>query len=132
VLCWCFFVFSFAYGNALADQKRYNNFRTELLLNDLAALFPPKTEEPYLLTLVNDIGFSPVVENVAVNNPVVKSLVHINLKASCPFVYIYVSQYHRFKLSWNEVPVDETMPVVFDSYYHTIRSKDNQIIVILK
>jgi hypothetical protein len=26
LLCWCFFVFSFTYGNALSDQKRYNNF----------------------------------------------------------------------------------------------------------
>jgi hypothetical protein len=132
VLCWCFFVFSFAYGNALTDQKRYNDFRTELLLHDLSTLFPENTEESYLLTIVHHIGFSPVVENVAVNNPVIKSLVHINLKEACPFVYIYLSKYHKFKLSWDTNPMDETMPVVFDSYYHTIKNKDNQIVVILK
>ena len=132
VLCWCFFVFSFAYGNALDDQKRYNNFRTELLLHDLSTLFPEQTDEPYPLTIVNHIGFSPVVENVAKHNPVVKSLVHINLKQGCPFVYIYLSKYHKFNLSWADNPDNETMPVVFDSYYHTIKSKDGHIVVILK
>jgi hypothetical protein len=132
VLCWCFLVFSFAYGNALDDQKRYNNFRTELLIHDLASLFPVKTEEPYSLTIVNNIGYSPVVENVAVNNPVVKRLVHINLKERCPFVFIHLSQYHKFKFNWIHTPMDEPMPVIFDSYYHTIQNKDKRIVVILK
>jgi hypothetical protein len=29
-LNWCFAVFAFTYGNALADQKRYIDFRTEI------------------------------------------------------------------------------------------------------
>jgi len=132
ILSWCFFVFSFTYGNALADQKRYDDFRTELLLNDLSHLLTERTEEPYFVEIVNNIGFSPVVENVAVNNPVIKKTVHLNLKAGCPFMYIYLSKYHKFNLSADWESVDETMPVIFDSYYHTIKGRDNKIVVILK
>jgi len=134
VLSWCFFVFSFSYGNALADQKRYDDFRTELLMGDLSHLLSEKTDEPYNITIENNIGFSPVVENVAVRNPVIKKIVHLNLKEGCPFMFMYLSHYHKFNLSWywDENLTAETMPVIFDSYYHTIKKHEKQIVVILK
>ena len=132
VLSWCFFVFSFTYGNALADQKRYDEFRTELLIGDLSYLLPERTDESYAVTIVNNIGFSPVVENVAVNNPVIKKIVHLNLKEGCPFMYMYLSKYHKFNLYRDGEPIDESIPIAFDSYYHTIKIRDNKIVVILK
>jgi len=132
LLIWCFFVFSFSYGNALADQKRYDDFRTQLLVSDLSSLLPDRTEEPYAITIVHNIGFSPVVENVAVDNRVIKNMVHLNLKEGCPFMYMYLFDYHKFNLQRGSDIVDETLPVVFDSYYHTIKMADKKIVAILK
>jgi hypothetical protein len=131
VLIWFFFVFSFSYGNALSDQKRYNNFRTELLLHDLSVSFPDKTDNPYLIRIINNVGFSPVVENIAAKNPFIKKLVPMGL-ADKGWGLPYFTQYYKFKLKIDDTIVDENMPVVFDSYYHTIKSNDNQIIVFLK
>jgi len=132
LLIWCFFVFSFAYGNALADQKRYNEFRTQLLISDLSALLPERTDEPYSLAILNYMDYSPVVENVAVNHPMVKHIVKQYLREECPFTYIYLSDYHKFNLCRGEEKFDKTMPVVFESYYHSIRMIDKKIVVILK
>jgi len=43
-LNWCLFTFAFSYGNALADQARYSEFRITLLLHDLSALFPNRSK----------------------------------------------------------------------------------------
>jgi len=131
-LIWCFFVFNFAYGNALADQKRYAVFRTELLLQDLSSLFPEKPDKPYPIRIINSIGYSPVVENLAKNNPITGKIVPINLKGKWSWGYCYLTRYHKFKLIMNDDLIADEMPVIFDSYYHTIKSSDNQIVVILK
>ena len=34
-LCWMFVVFCLTYGNALAEQKRYTDYRIQLVINDL-------------------------------------------------------------------------------------------------
>lgn len=131
-LVWCFFVLYFSYGNALADQKRYNDFRTELLLKDLSSLLPEKTDEPYSIKIINNEGFSPAVENAAKSSPIIKKLVPINLQGGWPFGNYYLIQYYKFKLNNDDGLIEETMPVIFDSYYHTIKRNDNQIVVILK
>jgi hypothetical protein len=125
-------VFCFAYSNALADQKRYNAFRTEILLHDLSSLFPEKTDTPYPIKIINNAGYSPVVENVAISNPIVKKLVHRTLGGGWPWGYYYLTRYHNFKLKMDESIVEENMPVILNSYYHTIKNIDNQIVVILK
>jgi hypothetical protein len=132
VLIWCFFVFNFAYGNALAAQNSYNTFRTEMLLHDLASLLPEKTDQFYQIKIINNEGYSPVVENAAVNNPMIKGLVLRNLGGGWVWGYVYLSRYHKFKLRMNESIIDEDMPVIFDSYYHTIKHSENQIMVVLK
>jgi hypothetical protein len=131
-LVWCFFVLYFAYGNALADQKRYTNFRTELVLNDLSSLLPEKTDEPYFIKIIGSEGFSPTVENTAKSYPFIKRLVPVNLQGGWSFGYYYLIQYYKFKLNYDGGLMDETMPVVFDSYYHTIKNIENQVVVILK
>ena len=131
VLCWCFVVFAFAYGNCLADQKRYAAFRAEMIMQDLSHLLPSKDEKPRRLTIHGNIGFSRVVENVAYNNPIVKNLINENLS------YFSLAIHHKFSTLQYPVRVFtkeevEEIPVMFDSFYHTIRINDTVVIVILK
>jgi hypothetical protein len=129
MLNWCFMVFAFSYGNALADQKRYTNFRVEMLLHDLSGLFPGRDKSKMPVRMENRIGFGPVTENISEHYPVIKRLIPDNQHYH---LYIYLSEYFHWGegVSKNEAPPD--MPVVFDSYYHTIRSDGEHIHVIFK
>jgi hypothetical protein len=134
-LTWCFFVFSFAYGNVLADQKRYNTFRTELLLSDLSSSLPPEPDQDYSIKIINSIKSSPLVKNVGANDPIIWKLVPVNLRGDWTFGYYYMANYYNFNLTYevnSEIADIETMPVIFDSFYHTIKLRDEQIVVILK
>jgi hypothetical protein len=124
LLNWCFLVFAFSYGNALADQKRYANFRVEILLQDLSGLFPGRDMSKIPVLMDNEIGFGPVTENVSEHYPVIKRLVPSNRHYH---LYIYLSEYFHWGRGYsdNEAPPD--MPVVLDSYYHTVRSNGEHI-----
>jgi hypothetical membrane protein len=131
-LCWCFFAFSFTYGNALSEQKRYNNFRTEILLHDLSMLFPDKTEEPLLVKLENSEGYAPSILNISMRNPVIRRLVPVNLGAAWIWSNIFLTQYYNFNLQQDESIEGDELNEIFNSYYHTIKSDGKKILVILK
>jgi hypothetical protein len=132
LLCWCFFVFSFTYGNALSEQKRYNNFRTEILLHDLSVLFPEKTEEPLLIKLINSEGFAPSVKNISIRNPVINRLVPVNLGAGWEWSYIFLTSHFNFNLKQDESIAESGLVEILDSYYHTIKSSERKVLVIFK
>jgi hypothetical protein len=135
-LNYCFFVFSFAYGNALADQKRYSDFRLEMAAHDLALLFPERERAETPIFFENGMDYSPVTELAANHYPVIKRLVPAgNDYHSGDYLIEY--------LKWGTggfFPIAEDvkrirtldMPVVLDSYYHTIKSDGENIFVRFK
>lgn len=144
-LSWCFFVFAFSYGNALADQKRYIDFRTEILLKDLSDLFPNRNKNEMRIQLEGTAGFAPSIGNISKRYPVIKRLVPISLAGGNMWGIYYLANY----FNWGEKemmnhPVDPNsiivfvdfaeydLPVIFDSYYHTIKSDGEKILVVLK
>jgi hypothetical protein len=139
LLCWCFFVFSFTYGNALSEQKRYNNFRTEILLHDLSTLFPDRTEEPLLVKLENSEGFAPSIQSISILNPVIRRLIPVNLRSAWMWSYIFLTHYYNFNLQKDEnfnLQQDESIEEdglneIFSSYYHTIKSDGRKVLIIL-
>ncbi|MDR0487057.1 MAG: glucosyltransferase domain-containing protein [Treponema sp.] len=135
ILCWSFFVFSFTYGNALSEQKRYDNFRTETLIHDLSMLFPNKTEEPLLIKLVDTAGFAPVInQNISIRYPVIHRLVRVSLIGNSLWGYYYLTRYFNFTLQRDESIEETELHSIFDSYYHTIKSDASRkkVLVILK
>jgi len=132
LLCWCFFVFSFTYGNAISEQKRYNIFRTEILLHDLSIVFHDKEEEPLLIKLKNSEGYAPSIQNISIRNPVIRRLVPINLGAEWVWSNIFLTQYYNFSLQQDESIEEDELNQIFDSYYHTIKSDGRRVLVILK
>ncbi|MDR1672484.1 MAG: glucosyltransferase domain-containing protein [Bacteroidales bacterium] len=136
-LNWSLFVFAFSYGNALADQLRYTNFRTEILLEDLSRLFPEKNLEDTPVQIKNAIGFAPSVKNIARRNPVIERLVPQFLRegnSMDAWSDYYLLQYFH----WNAMPEKDDdfeayrLPVALDSYYHTVRSDGERILIVLK
>jgi hypothetical protein len=127
-LSWCFLVFATIYGNALVDQKRYANFRMEILANDLGRLFPNGSQKVMKVQIENKIGHSVVVESIAEYYPVIKRLV--------PHYLYYHYQLFNYHNLWKyKKPHDElkdNLPVLYDSYYHTIYGQDECVLIILK
>jgi len=137
-LNWCFFVFAFSYGNALADQARYADFRIGILLNDLSSLYPDANKEDLSIQFKNSIEFTPTIKNISKNNPVIEKLVPKRLGDSC-WDYCYSLDYFKNMLfrnsNWRREYGDYNtldLPEVLDSYYHTIKSDGKHVLVILK
>jgi hypothetical protein len=144
-LDWSFFVFAFSYGNALAEQSRYIDFRTEIVLQNLNALFPGRNKNDMPVQLKGSAGFAPSIANIAKHYPVIKNLVPQRLSDRGIWGSYYLVQYFNWgdKTLMNSPPdkgseasfVDFTelnLPLVFDSYYHTIHSDGERILVVLK
>jgi hypothetical protein len=145
-LSWSFFVFAFSYGNALADQKRYIDFRTEILLGDLSDLFPDRNRNEMRIQLEGSAGFVPSIGNISKRYPVIKRLVPVHLKdgkwvGGIYYLTDYFNWGERAVINYRPVPGERiafvdfagyTLPVILDSYYHTIKSDGEKILVILK
>jgi len=142
-LSWSFFVFAFSYGNALADQMRYINFRAGILLQDLSALYPNENENGIKLQLNNTIGFTPLVRNIAKHNPVIYRLVPEMMRDDM-FTYFYLLSYFNYapfntaNLNLESVNregeqyvdfITLDLPVVLKTYFHTIRSDGKRVLV---
>jgi hypothetical protein len=134
-LSWCFLVFATIYGNALADQKRYVNFRIEALANDMGRLFPNRSQKEMKIQFENKIGHSAVVESIAEYYPVIKRLVPYRNQSE--FDYVICSQlfgYHnlwKYKKTIDEFSKDN-LPVLYDCYYHSIYGDDECVLIIFK
>jgi len=136
LLYWCFFVFSLTYGNALSEQKRYNNFRTEILLHDISRIFTDKTLGTLLVKFVNSEGYAPSVQNIAIRNPVIRRLVPIYLGeewlwASWQSIRHY--DFNLFILHGGDIEIEEDkFQIIMDTYYHTLKTDGQILLVILK
>jgi len=131
-LNWCFFVFAFSYGNALADQKHYADFRISLLLHDISTLSQNQSGEVVQIQLENGIDFSPSVKNISKRNPIIKKLVPKLLGGGFIWDELYLKRHFNFIASESNSVSSNDMPLVLDSYYHTIKSDGKQFYVIIK
>ena len=157
-LNWCLFTFAFSYGNALADQARYAEFRISILWHDINALNLDTSEQDMPVQIDNSIDFSPVVKNIAKHYPVVERLVQSRLSYYFLDFYYFAVYFNYDKFRINKLIVANSgdtppvivanrkdivnqrivdfnslnLPVVLDSYYHTIKSDGNRLLIILK
>ncbi|RDU67467.1 hypothetical protein CQA53_00080 [Helicobacter didelphidarum] len=75
MLSWSLIVFANMYGNALAKQKEYQNFRITILLSDLANAIPKQVSyDDYLFRVKGWVTASPVLENSSKSNRIMKRL----------------------------------------------------------
>jgi hypothetical protein len=138
-LSWCFFVFSLTYGNALAEQKRYAEFRNEILLKDFNGLWPNMNAEKFRIQIEGSYGLAPTItNNIEKRYPIIKKLLRDMVNCFSWRVYPLFNYYYwgnmnmiNFKSETSDF-ANLNLPIVCDSYYHTIRYKDNKILVLLK
>ena len=136
-LNWCFLVFALSYGNALADQARYSDFRIHLLLQVLCSLYPDRSKEGLSIQLENSIEYAPAIKNISRNYPIIERLVPTRLGDG--WDNYYLGHFNHDQNTTSNLPAYTSidygtlnLPVVLDTYYHTIKSDGRRILVILK
>lgn len=139
LLAWCFFVFSFTYGNALREQQDYTQFRITAVINDLNSLDIMVGHGKKEMQLEGGIGYAPVVKNMVKHNQMIKSLVPIQFKSGWRTEEWRFFHYYGIKnIEWNWPKKsgknfkDYNLPILKDTMYHTIRGKDGRVLVELK
>jgi hypothetical protein len=129
-----FLVIDLAYGNALAEQKQYQNFRTALLIADINRNLDNSLVEP-VIRIENNIGYSPVIDNISKTCPLVKRLVYIALSGGNEWGHLPL-HYYRFNHAADyEYANDNSfsvLPVLVDNHYHTIRGDGKYFFITLK
>ncbi len=134
-LCWCFFVFSFTYGNALNLQKEYTDFRIEAVIEDLNDLEVFQTGEDVTVQISGSIGKAPVIRNMPQNYQMLNRLVPETFSGAddltqARFFYYYDLRNVRIEASEDMRKLD--LPVLEEHMYHTIRGEGNRILIELK
>lgn len=139
-LSWSLFVFALAYGNALSEQKRYDTFRTHLLISDLSKIPNMNDSNVRKMQLKGSIGQSPVVKRMSGRYKILDRLIHIGLESGYCFGEFNLFYYYNLpgidqEPSWGRnvrIIDDKDIPVFLDTAYHTIRVNDEFITIQLK
>jgi hypothetical protein len=139
-LIYSFLVFTLAFGNGLADQERYGNFRVESLLNDLSHIYTTEQQvDETVLQIQGGIGDSAVLKLVRAQYPIVNKIIYTGHKGlGQEFGYYKLTYFYNRPQEY--LPTSKTtafdcdsMKTDIDTYYHTIKSNDKgEVCVIIK
>lgn len=136
VLCWCFFVFGFTYGNALNTQKEYTDYRIAMAIHDLDELNLLDAEKSKVIQIDGDIGFSPEIEHMPQDYEVLRRLVPNTFGYSSSYWrgFRFYTYYGLKNVIWDD-DIDLTqrdLPLQKDSIYHTIYADEENVLIALK
>lgn len=128
---YCNVVFSFAYGNAQAEQKDYIKFRATILLQDLAKVVE-ETDDTVEFLFVNNIGHANVVNNMIEVYPVMEKLVDTGLAQDRYSEFVLESMNFFTLVPGTNTDYDTSLPVVLENQYHKIQKNGNKYIITYK
>lgn len=133
-LCYCFFVFSFTYGNALTEQKRYIDFRVQNVINGLNDLEIMNRKNLKTVKLIGSVGKSPVIENMPKNyGNIIERLVSQTFGGNSMWNEYYFKNYFKLKnVSVNytaKIPKDK-FKVEKDTMFYKIESNSEDFVII--
>ncbi len=135
IIAWCFFAFSFTYGNALSSQMEYVNFRTSEVIDDLTELECFLKDGEKKILIKGSVGFAPSVRNLPYDYVLIHKLVPCYLEEGTNDWNSY-RFYNYYGLSNVKRVYDfedeNRFELCHESSYHRILSKDNEIIIELK
>lgn len=134
LLFWCFFVFSFTYGNALSEQKRYIDFRVNSVVNSLNELEIMNTEEIKTIKIKGNAGDSPVISNMQDDyKKLINRIVRQSFSEKWTWNQYYFAHYFKMKNVkvefTEEIPEDE-MELEKETMYYNIETNGKDLILI--
>lgn len=130
VLSWCFVVLSFSYGNALAAQAEYTNYRVQMVAESICDLGYASNNEPYYLTVKGTIGFAASVPD----DPIVKRLVPVTFCENWYWGIYGLAHYYNLNNVHpitGEIEMDNPVRVV-DNILYSIDVSGQNLLITLK
>lgn len=134
-LTWCFLVFSLTFGNALALQQEYLDYRITLVANDLSHLDFMRTAEMKNIRIEGNIGPAPAIKNMSETYHFLEKEIFSGFSEGFWGAYYF---YHYFNIPNIEVISDgegdeyQNLPLINDTMYHTIRGDGHSVLITLK
>ncbi len=134
LLAWLFVNFAMTYGNALAEQKRYTEFRVQTLINDMSDCEIFGTDEQKNVAISGNIGKSPVIRNMKSKYKILDKLVPNTLGEKWTWAEYYFFNYFDLKhVKKSSSYFDKKdMVLIKKSMYQNIYANGNDVLIILK
>lgn len=129
ILIYSCVVFLFVYGNVLKNQNEYENFRIQLILNDLATC-TDKTNS-YTISFAGKLDLCEKNRIALKNYPLLKAIVPTRLGENSIWNEEYINGYN-FKCEAKKNRLSDDYSLVKKSYYHDIFRHENDFIILLK
>lgn len=125
------------YGNALAEQKRYESFRIQLILNDVNQIPAVQKEK---ITIIGKPVFSPSIKKWGEKYPLLIREIRPQLGNTywwLKFYFLYSYNLPNLEIIQNKNLKSfkeklEKLPIIFDHRYHSIYRDGEYIIINLK
>ena len=134
-LSWMCIVFTSTYGNALAAQKSYNEFRAEELAVNLAELPCIKNDAKTEIQIVGSIGYAAGIKSIP-GDRIMLRLIPPPFSGDNYWSYLVFLRYYGLpNLNYTEELVNEdylTWEIAHASFYHVVYTDSDRVIVILK
>ena len=136
VLSYTFITFSFTYGNVLSQQKRYIDFRTEAVVNELNKIEIMNNDETKYIYITGTIGNAPEIENLPEDYSVlINRLIQQTFSGN---VYVwdvyYFKNYFKIKNIKMVFPdpsfIPENLETFCDTMYYSIKTNNTDFILI--
>lgn len=134
-LSWCFFVFSFTYGNALCVQSQWVDFRIASVIDDLNDLEEFSTDEPKVIQIKGSVGYSPILRNQPQDYQMLNRLVPVTFQGEWLWGIAGFAQYYGLPNAKVEVfdgSFGESLPLLQDGAYHAIYGDGERFLIVLK
>lgn len=135
-LSWVFFVFAFIYGNALADNQRYLEYRTGAAITDICEtdvfLSAVQSGQKILIQTKGTIGRSPLVGDSNLLKRLVPTIISGNWSHGRHYFQWYYGIGNQIKFDSSKDYRKLDLPILKDSFYHTIRGDSEHILVEFK
>ena len=135
VIVWCFFVFAFTYGNALADQDEYRNIKIDMVKSDLNDLSMMQNDEVKIIQAVGDIGLSPIITHMPQDYQMLNRLLRPSFNDDLlwtTYKLVYLSDMGNLRADMNVDLTKMNLPIVKDTAYYNIRADNSNILVEFK
>jgi hypothetical protein len=133
-LCWCFFIFSFTYGNALSEQKRYVDFRVQSVINELNSLEMMNTDICKTINLNGNAGKSPTIDGLSENyRNLINRLLQNSFGGEWVWNWKYFENYFKLKnivIDDNNANIPDNLETACDTMYYKIETNNLDYILI--
>lgn len=135
---WCLFygfaVFTTVFGNIQLKQKEYEHFRFNLIMSDLSHIIDPNAHNKfYIGGVTGPAGKLRIdLKNYPVGTGTVSPVLTHYLLKDYNMYFEVLSEDGLDELSDEHKKELTDLPLIQDTYYHTIYGKDNQYYIYLK